>query len=563
MTTINKFSITKIVAALVLFLALIPNLGSKSLALTCDPLPTDTEQLLECNLIDDQTFPNKTYEQGTDPENPATFPFSGIGGIGSAYSDKSESLLVVGQETRSGDSRQILGVLADPKTLAVKTPVFRIDSNGTAGSPKVVYGSGIEKFLVVWEDSRPCANCRSTYGRFISPNGVPDGTRDFVINSGAAFLMGVAYDPIGKKFVVTYDNVGNSIAFRTVDAGGTVSAATTVVSSFAYQGQGGVAVNTSLNEYWFAYSVVVAGDSTDVEDDRAMMTRIDAVTLKAVSEPVQLSQTRVGHNALGGTKIAYSTSGGGAVIMWLERGREGVAGMWGRTMYDDGTLSSEYPVITLNTFIYSEGYSSDAITYNPWTKTFFVFSGDWDGYAEITEIDLTGLIYDNDFALSPFSRTSLWDKIKSFAINVAHAATGSFNITGAVTPNGAVTLASKNYLAVAGTSYASINAPGPKDPPPPDDRIPSAPADATALPKLINQLYVWGLGLSVLLAFLMMVLGGYYIMTAAGNAEQATKGKEYITSAIIGVVIIFTAYLLLNEINPDLVNLNLGSLNKF
>lgn len=84
----------------------------------------------------------------------------------------------------------------------------------------------------------------------------------------------------------------------------------------------------------------------------------------------------------------------------------------------------------------------------------------------------------------------------------------------------------------------------------------------TTLPQCVNRIYIWALGLSVLLAFMMMVLGGYYIMTAAGNAEQATKGKEYITSSIIGVTILFLAYLLLNEINPDLVNFNLDSIQK-
>jgi hypothetical protein len=84
---------------------------------------------------------------------------------------------------------------------------------------------------------------------------------------------------------------------------------------------------------------------------------------------------------------------------------------------------------------------------------------------------------------------------------------------------------------------------------------------SSALPKCVNQIYVWSLGVSVLLAMLMIVLGGYYIMTAGGNAEQSSKGKEYITSALIGVVILFAAYLLLNEINPDLVNFNLNSLN--
>jgi len=83
---------------------------------------------------------------------------------------------------------------------------------------------------------------------------------------------------------------------------------------------------------------------------------------------------------------------------------------------------------------------------------------------------------------------------------------------------------------------------------------------ATALPRCINQIYVWSMGVAALLAFLMIVLGGYFIMTAGGNAEQSTKGKGFITSSLMGMVILFAAYLLLNQINPDLVNFNLNSL---
>ena len=86
-------------------------------------------------------------------------------------------------------------------------------------------------------------------------------------------------------------------------------------------------------------------------------------------------------------------------------------------------------------------------------------------------------------------------------------------------------------------------------------------ASPDQLPKCVNQIYVWSLGLAVLLALLMIIVGGYHIMTAGGNAEQSTKGKEYITSALIGVVILFCAYLLLHQINPDLVNFNINSLN--
>ena len=64
-----------------------------------------------------------------------------------------------------------------------------------------------------------------------------------------------------------------------------------------------------------------------------------------------------------------------------------------------------------------------------------------------------------------------------------------------------------------------------------------------------------------LLALLMMVIGGYTYMTAAGNAEKTSKGTEMIWSSVIGLALLFGAYLLLNTINPDLVNFNLKSLD--
>ncbi len=105
------------------------------------------------------------------------------------------------------------------------------------------------------------------------------------------------------------------------------------------------------------------------------------------------------------------------------------------------------------------------------------------------------------------------------------------------------------YLALAQTNPCSIAA------------IPSSGNRAVALPKCINQVYVWSLGISALLAILMVVLGGYYYMTSAGNAENATKGVEMIWSAVIGLALLFGAYLLLNTINPDLVKFNTDSFN--
>jgi len=94
------------------------------------------------------------------------------------------------------------------------------------------------------------------------------------------------------------------------------------------------------------------------------------------------------------------------------------------------------------------------------------------------------------------------------------------------------------------------------------ESITPGPDKLSALPQCINQIYVWSLGIGSLLALLMIVLGGYMYMTASGNAEQTSKGKEYIWGAIIGLALLFTAYLLLRTINPDLTNFNNDSFNR-
>jgi hypothetical protein len=74
------------------------------------------------------------------------------------------------------------------------------------------------------------------------------------------------------------------------------------------------------------------------------------------------------------------------------------------------------------------------------------------------------------------------------------------------------------------------------------------------LGKCVNQIYIWSMSAAAILALLMIVVGGYITLTAAGNAERATRGKSFITSSLIGLVLLFGAYLLLRTINPDLVD---------
>lgn len=76
------------------------------------------------------------------------------------------------------------------------------------------------------------------------------------------------------------------------------------------------------------------------------------------------------------------------------------------------------------------------------------------------------------------------------------------------------------------------------------------------LPRCINQVYIWSMGIAAFLALVMIVLGGYITLTARGNAQQASRGKNFIVSSIAGLILLFGAYILLRTINPDLVDFN-------
>ena len=50
------------------------------------------------------------------------------------------------------------------------------------------------------------------------------------------------------------------------------------------------------------------------------------------------------------------------------------------------------------------------------------------------------------------------------------------------------------------------------------------------------------LGFSGLILFVLLVFGGFQILTASGNQEAISKGKGMISNALIGFAIVFFAY---------------------
>ena len=55
------------------------------------------------------------------------------------------------------------------------------------------------------------------------------------------------------------------------------------------------------------------------------------------------------------------------------------------------------------------------------------------------------------------------------------------------------------------------------------------------------------IGIAGLIAIIYMMVGGYYIVMSAGNQDQVQKGKNTLTYAVIGFIVVVTAYLIVNS----------------
>lgn len=77
------------------------------------------------------------------------------------------------------------------------------------------------------------------------------------------------------------------------------------------------------------------------------------------------------------------------------------------------------------------------------------------------------------------------------------------------------------------------------------------------LGDFIVKFYDWAVGVAGVLAAVMMMVGGFYYLTAAGDPSRVKKGKEYLINSLAGLALVAGAYFVLQTINPDLVRFRL------
>jgi hypothetical protein len=87
------------------------------------------------------------------------------------------------------------------------------------------------------------------------------------------------------------------------------------------------------------------------------------------------------------------------------------------------------------------------------------------------------------------------------------------------------------------------------------------PGGADAINVYISKLYTFGIGIGGILAVLMIVMGGIYY-SVSGAVDKKSEGKDMITSALLGLLILLGSYVILQTVNPVLTTLKNPTLDK-
>lgn len=77
--------------------------------------------------------------------------------------------------------------------------------------------------------------------------------------------------------------------------------------------------------------------------------------------------------------------------------------------------------------------------------------------------------------------------------------------------------------------------------------------NATDANGFVTELFKLGIGVAGGIAMLLILFGGFQILTSAGNPERLNAGKELIGSAIAGLLMILFSTFLLKIIGVDIL----------
>jgi len=79
--------------------------------------------------------------------------------------------------------------------------------------------------------------------------------------------------------------------------------------------------------------------------------------------------------------------------------------------------------------------------------------------------------------------------------------------------------------------------------------------ESDLLAKYIKAIYDYGMMIAGILAAIVLMAGGIIWLTSGGDSGKVGQAKELITGSVVGLVILFSSWIILNTVNPDLLSL--------
>lgn len=78
------------------------------------------------------------------------------------------------------------------------------------------------------------------------------------------------------------------------------------------------------------------------------------------------------------------------------------------------------------------------------------------------------------------------------------------------------------------------------------------------LGSFVNALFRMTISIGAVIAVAQFVYGGIVYMMTESGAVQMGESKERMQNALLGLVMLLSTYVIFNQINPDLLNLNVN-----
>lgn len=84
----------------------------------------------------------------------------------------------------------------------------------------------------------------------------------------------------------------------------------------------------------------------------------------------------------------------------------------------------------------------------------------------------------------------------------------------------------------------------------------------SSITDVFQKLYIFIISIAGLMALTTLIWAGILYLTSAGDSEKLAKAKKQVLATFFGIIILFSSYLILRTINPELVKIDLPRLKQ-